>query len=237
MGEGKPPYSNIHPMRAIFMIPSRPPPKFTEPEKWSKELNEFLSKCLTKNPEQRPTADELLKHPFIQKAKSTSVLLPLINEVDEIIAKIGRETALGLGEDSESDEDSSDEDSPSSPAASSSSSNTSKTNSASGTVSMSTMVVNKGKEDNNNYSTMVVNDKSNNNNNTLTSSTSSSSTMRVSSSTMNKRTLRGTKDTYVPQFLQHYMQETSNTNANVSTDPKVAFLNRLFTDIVCSTLI
>ena len=26
MAEGEPPYSNIHPMRAIFMIPSRPPP-------------------------------------------------------------------------------------------------------------------------------------------------------------------------------------------------------------------
>jgi len=26
LAEQKPPYSNIHPMRAIFMIPSRPPP-------------------------------------------------------------------------------------------------------------------------------------------------------------------------------------------------------------------
>lgn len=26
MAEQRPPYSNIHPMRAIFMIPSRPPP-------------------------------------------------------------------------------------------------------------------------------------------------------------------------------------------------------------------
>ena len=34
MAEGRPPYSNIHPMRAIFMIPSRPPPKLTEPDDW-----------------------------------------------------------------------------------------------------------------------------------------------------------------------------------------------------------
>jgi serine/threonine protein kinase len=43
------------------MIPSKPPPKFSEPDKWSKEMNDFLSKCLTKNPDQRPGADELLK--------------------------------------------------------------------------------------------------------------------------------------------------------------------------------
>ena len=48
MAEGKPPYHNIHPMRAIFMIPSRPPPKFTEPDKWSPDLNDFLEKCLVK---------------------------------------------------------------------------------------------------------------------------------------------------------------------------------------------
>jgi serine/threonine kinase 3 len=28
MAEGKPPYGDIHPMRAIFMIPTKPPPSF-----------------------------------------------------------------------------------------------------------------------------------------------------------------------------------------------------------------
>lgn len=102
MAEGKPPYSNIHPMRAIFMIPSRPPPKLTEPDKWSKEFNDFIAKCLTKNPEQRPHASELLKHGFVTKAKATSILLPLIHEATELINKLGREEAMGLtGSDSE----------------------------------------------------------------------------------------------------------------------------------------
>ena len=88
MAESKPPYSNIHPMRvsfsslpltllfslfsslillslltttqAIFMIPSRPPPRLQEPDKWSKEFNDFIIKMLTKSPDQRPTAHELL---------------------------------------------------------------------------------------------------------------------------------------------------------------------------------
>jgi len=107
MAEGKPPYSNIHPMRAIFMIPSRPPPKLTEPDKWSKELNDFTAQCLIKNPEQRPTAADLLKHPFITKAKNASVLVSIIEEANEIIKKIGREEAMGLlgQSDSEAEEE------------------------------------------------------------------------------------------------------------------------------------
>jgi len=103
LAEGQPPYSNIHPMRAIFMIPSRPPPKLSEPDKFSKEFNDFLALCLTKNPEQRPTAADLLKHAFIAKAKTSAVLQPLLTESEEIIARIGREEAMGLGGQSDSE--------------------------------------------------------------------------------------------------------------------------------------
>jgi len=106
MAEGKPPYSNIHPMRAIFMIPSRPPPKLTEPEKWSKEFNDFVAKCLTKNPEQRAAAADLLKHAFITKAKTSLVILPLIEESQEIITRLGREEAMGMTNQSDSDDSS-----------------------------------------------------------------------------------------------------------------------------------
>ena len=34
MAEGKPPYGDIHPMRAIFMIPSKPPPSFRNPNRY-----------------------------------------------------------------------------------------------------------------------------------------------------------------------------------------------------------
>jgi serine/threonine protein kinase len=43
------------------MIPSRPPPRLSEPEKWSREFNDFVAQCLTKNATERPTADDLLK--------------------------------------------------------------------------------------------------------------------------------------------------------------------------------
>ncbi|KAM4692234.1 serine/threonine-protein kinase 4 [Rhinophrynus dorsalis] len=80
MAEGKPPYADIHPMRAIFMIPSNPPPTFRKPELWSKKFIEFINQCLVKNPEQRSSATELLQHPFIKTAKGVSILKHLINE-------------------------------------------------------------------------------------------------------------------------------------------------------------
>ena len=63
--EGQPPYFNIHPMRAIFIISSRPAPTLKEPQQWSVEMVDFLEKCLVKNCEQRSSAKELLRHPWI----------------------------------------------------------------------------------------------------------------------------------------------------------------------------
>ena len=73
MAEGKPPYGDIHPMRAIFMIPTKPPPSFREPDQWSSEFIDFVSRCLVKNPEERATASELLHHEFIGEIFPVSV--------------------------------------------------------------------------------------------------------------------------------------------------------------------
>ncbi|EDO42845.1 predicted protein [Nematostella vectensis] len=80
MAEGKPPYADIHPMRAIFMIPTKPPPTFRDPGQWSEDFKDFVSKCLVKNPEERATATELLQHSFIQGAKQISILSSMIQE-------------------------------------------------------------------------------------------------------------------------------------------------------------
>uniref|UniRef100_A0AC11BHR8 Serine/threonine kinase 4 n=2 Tax=Bovidae TaxID=9895 RepID=A0AC11BHR8_SHEEP len=61
MAEGKPPYADIHPMRAIFMIPTNPPPTFRKPELWSDSFMDFVKQCLVKSPEQRATATQLLQ--------------------------------------------------------------------------------------------------------------------------------------------------------------------------------
>ncbi|KAL3289904.1 hypothetical protein HHI36_023289 [Cryptolaemus montrouzieri] len=84
MAEGKPPYGDIHPMRAIFMIPTKPPPSFREPDKWSAEFIDFVSVCLVKNPEERANATDLLNHVFIGNAKNPSILNYMIQEAHEI---------------------------------------------------------------------------------------------------------------------------------------------------------
>ncbi|XP_017779525.1 PREDICTED: serine/threonine-protein kinase 3 isoform X2 [Nicrophorus vespilloides] len=84
MAEGKPPYGEIHPMRAIFMIPTKPPPSFREPDIWSPEFIDFVSICLVKNPEERATASTLLQHVFIGNAKQPSILSQMISEAQQI---------------------------------------------------------------------------------------------------------------------------------------------------------
>nr|CAH7763079.1 unnamed protein product [Callosobruchus chinensis] len=84
MAEGKPPYGDIHPMRAIFMIPTKPPPSFREPDKWSPEFIDFVSSCLVKNPEDRATATDLLAHDFVGNTKAPTILSSMIQEAREI---------------------------------------------------------------------------------------------------------------------------------------------------------
>nr|XP_045255645.1 myosin-IIIa isoform X2 [Macaca fascicularis] len=44
LGDGDPPLADLHPMRALFKIPRNPPPKLRQPELWSAEFNDFVSK-------------------------------------------------------------------------------------------------------------------------------------------------------------------------------------------------
>merc|ERR1711981_391708 len=80
MAEGKAPYGEIHPMRAIFMIPSKPPPSFSHPDKWSPAFIDFVSRCLVKQPDVRATASELLQHEFIKNSKPPEILADMIRE-------------------------------------------------------------------------------------------------------------------------------------------------------------
>jgi serine/threonine protein kinase len=65
LAEERPPYHEMHPMRAMFMIPSKPPPKLANEEKFSSAFVDFIARCLIKDPTQRPSAVDLLADPFI----------------------------------------------------------------------------------------------------------------------------------------------------------------------------
>ncbi|XP_061901394.1 mitogen-activated protein kinase kinase kinase kinase 4-like isoform X2 [Entelurus aequoreus] len=65
MAEGAPPLCDMHPMRALFLIPRNPPPRLKS-KKWSKRFLSFIDSCLVKNHLHRPTTDALLRHAFIR---------------------------------------------------------------------------------------------------------------------------------------------------------------------------
>uniref|UniRef100_A0A4X2MDG4 Myosin IIIA n=1 Tax=Vombatus ursinus TaxID=29139 RepID=A0A4X2MDG4_VOMUR len=75
LGDGDPPFADLHPMRALFKIPRSPPPTLRQPELWTAEFNDFISKCLTKDYEKRPTVADLLQHEFITQIEGKDVML------------------------------------------------------------------------------------------------------------------------------------------------------------------
>lgn len=77
LANGEPPYADIHPMKVLFLIPKNPPPRL-EKDTFSKAFQDFVACCLQRDPKDRPTAKDLLKHPFVRKAKKTTYLTELI---------------------------------------------------------------------------------------------------------------------------------------------------------------
>lgn len=65
MAESQPPLCDLHPMRALFLIPRNPPPRLKS-KKWAKKFQGFIETVLVKDYHQRPYTENLLKHPFIR---------------------------------------------------------------------------------------------------------------------------------------------------------------------------
>ena len=69
MAEGEPPFYDMVPLRALFAMKTKGVPAPKEPDKWSKEFEDIKNMCLKPEGE-RPTALQLLKHPFLRKGKN-----------------------------------------------------------------------------------------------------------------------------------------------------------------------
>ncbi|XP_045472387.1 TRAF2 and NCK-interacting protein kinase isoform X9 [Harmonia axyridis] len=65
MAESQPPLCELHPMRALFLIPRNPPPRLKS-KKWNKKFHGFIDTVLVKDYHERPYTEQLLKHPFIK---------------------------------------------------------------------------------------------------------------------------------------------------------------------------
>ncbi|KAJ5684991.1 hypothetical protein N7536_007610 [Penicillium majusculum] len=77
MINGEPPHASTHPMKVLFLIPKNPAPRL-EGNEYSNTFKDFIAQCLTKDPDLRPSAKELLRHKFIRNAGKVESLQELI---------------------------------------------------------------------------------------------------------------------------------------------------------------
>ncbi|KAJ8254754.1 hypothetical protein GJAV_G00197000 [Gymnothorax javanicus] len=94
MAEGAPPLCDMHPMRALFLIPRNPPPRLKS-KKWSKKFIDFIENCLIKTYPSRPSTEQLLKHPFIRdQPTERQVRIQLKDHIDRTRKKRGEKEEI-----------------------------------------------------------------------------------------------------------------------------------------------
>eukprot|EP00039_Didymoeca_costata_P001874 m.55852 g.55852 ORF g.55852 m.55852 type:complete len:776 (+) comp11007_c0_seq1:213-2540(+) len=91
IADTEPPLSDMHPMRALFLIPRNKAPELPDKRKWSREINQFVGACLEKDYEKRSTAKKLLLHPFI-KSVNKNVSRSMTTELIDKFRNVPRKT-------------------------------------------------------------------------------------------------------------------------------------------------
>ena len=86
--EGEPPFADMNPDEVMEQIANNPPKAedIIDPKEHTDDFLDFVNLCLEINPKKRPSADILIKHPFIVKlAKKRDYLKQLISKhIDEV---------------------------------------------------------------------------------------------------------------------------------------------------------
>eukprot|EP00892_Ulva_mutabilis_P000417 jgi/Ulvmu1/10376/UM061_0059.1 len=82
MAQQRPPHSELHPMRVLFVIPKAEQPVLAGGQH-SAHFKDFVALCTAKDPQQRPSASALLAHPFLKaQEKPPAELLGLLKQAE-----------------------------------------------------------------------------------------------------------------------------------------------------------
>jgi len=92
MALGKPPHSEVTPMKVMTVIAQAKPPELEGD--FSKPFKEFVAMCLVKDPVLRAPVSKLLKHPFVTKAGGLAKLVELWSAKDRSESKSDNEKAF-----------------------------------------------------------------------------------------------------------------------------------------------
>jgi len=81
--EIEPPYMDLPALKALLRIVTDGIPPFKNPHLMSPEIQDFITQCTNMKAELRPTAGELLKHPFLKKACKEPDFIPYVHIAKE----------------------------------------------------------------------------------------------------------------------------------------------------------
>ncbi|MFH4974455.1 hypothetical protein AB6A40_001164 [Gnathostoma spinigerum] len=90
MAEEAPPYADMNPAKVVFKVIKASPPTLQQPSLWSKNFNDVIARCLTKDPQKRPAAADIICHPFFEKEGDVACVRQLICEInaDEVTTEV-----------------------------------------------------------------------------------------------------------------------------------------------------
>jgi serine/threonine protein kinase len=96
MSEHNHPLFEKNPMTAMFQIVNQEAPSLTVPAQWSEGFRDFVARILVKDPEKRPTPDQLLEHEWLRQwvGKEREVLRELAAEYSKLLSTHGSNAAI-----------------------------------------------------------------------------------------------------------------------------------------------
>uniref|UniRef100_A0A5S6QQ87 non-specific serine/threonine protein kinase n=1 Tax=Trichuris muris TaxID=70415 RepID=A0A5S6QQ87_TRIMR len=84
LAEKKPPLFNMNAMSALYHIAQNDSPSLSS-SMWSDDFHSFVGHCLIKDPVCRFSTDECLKHPFIKRPRTASIIYDLIQRTKTLV--------------------------------------------------------------------------------------------------------------------------------------------------------